>query len=168
MVVSLLKRISLLIFVVSFLLIAWTGNVFTVFTAHAASNIAPTDPNIQYVGRWDITSSSTTFTSFWPGAYLETGFTGTTVSIRLGRAANIFTTIDNGTDVLHAGANGTINLTPTPLASGRHLLRVAAETEGDFIAFQGLILDTGASTFNPNLSSKLIEFVGDSITAGAT
>lgn len=168
MVISLLKRISLIVFVVSFLLIIWTGNVFTAFIAHAASNIGPADPNIQYVGRWDTTSSSTTFTSFWPGAYLETGFTGTTVSIRLAGAANIFTTIDGGADVLHTGANGTINLTSTPLASGRHLLRVAAEAEGDFIAFQGLILDTGATTVNPNLSSKLIEFVGDSITAGAT
>lgn len=168
MFVSLIKRISRLIFIGTFVMIIWLAGAFTLPTAHAASrSIPPTDPNIQYVGRWDV-SSTTVHTSFWPGAYLETKFTGRTVSIRLARAANIFTTIDSGTDVLHAGANGTINLTPTPLASGTHLLRVAAETESDFIAFQGLLIDTGATTVNPNLSPKLIEFIGDSITAGLT
>jgi lysophospholipase L1-like esterase len=43
---------------------------------------------------------------------------------------------------------------------------VAARTDSDYIAFQGLILGAGASTVAPILSSKLIEFVGDSITAG--
>ena len=167
MTVLLKQRILRLIFVGTFLLLACMASVFIVSPAHAATTILPTDPNIQYVGRWDI-SSNTVHTSFWPGAYLETKFTGTTVAIRLAGSANIFTTIDGGADVLHANANGTINLTPNRLAAGTHLLRVAAETEGDIVRFQGLVLDTGATTVNPNLSPKLIEFVGDSITAGAT
>jgi lysophospholipase L1-like esterase len=156
----------LCLIIVAFLMSVCLMSLITIPKVHAASqSISPTDPNIKYVGRWD-TSSSTVYKSYWPGAYFETRFTGTTVAIKLASAANIYTTIDGGTDILHANANGTMNLTSTPLASGTHLLRVAARTDSDYIAFQGLVLDAGATTIAPTLSSKLIEFVGDSITAG--
>ncbi|HET8843761.1 MAG TPA: carbohydrate binding domain-containing protein [Ktedonobacteraceae bacterium] len=167
MVLSRRKRMVLLTFSAPFLMTVLAWSVFSTPLAYAAQNIGPTDPNIKYVGRWD-TSSTTVATSYWPGAYLMTAFTGTTVSIRLASSANFYTTIDHGADVFHSNASGTINLTLTPLASGTHTLRVAAFTEGDFIHFQGLVLDTGATTVAPNLSSQLIEFIGDSITAGAT
>ncbi len=160
-----MSRICLLFGVALFLVCA--GSILALSPAHAASSVTPTDPNIKYVGRWD-TSSSTVYTSYWGGAYFVTRFTGTTVSLKLAHGANIYTSIDGGADSYYANANGTINLTPTPLASGTHQLRVAARSESDTIAFQGLSLDTGATTVAPVLSSKLIEFVGDSITAGAT
>jgi hypothetical protein len=161
-----ISRICLLIGAV--LILACAGSALTLSPAHAASqSVTPTDPNIKYVGRWD-TSSSTVYTSYWAGAYFETRFTGTTVSLKLARAANIYTSIDGGADVYYANANGTVNLTPTPLSSGTHLLRVAARSENDSLGFQGLLLDAGATTVAPALSSKLVEFVGDSITAGAT
>ena len=161
-----ISRICLLISAV--LVLVCAGSVLTLSPAHAASqSVTPTDPNIKYIGRWDI-SSATVYTSYWAGAYFETRFTGTTVSLRLAHAANIYTSIDGGTDVYYANANGNVNLTPTPLPSGTHLLRVAARSESDSIAFQGLLLDGGATTVAPVLSAKLVEFVGDSITAGAT
>ncbi len=46
--------------------------------------------------------------------------------------------IDNGKDTFYANAIGTVNLTSTPLATGNHTLRVAAYSEHDDIAFQGL------------------------------
>jgi hypothetical protein len=168
MSISPTKRILLIIFVGMFLLITSVASYFTVSTAHAASQtVLPTNSNIKYVGRWD-TSSSTVYTSYWPGAYFEVQFTGTTVAIQLASSANIYVKIDNGADTLYSSANGTVNLTPTALAAGTHLLRVAARTDYDYIAFQGLVLDAGASTVALTLSSKLIEFVGDSITAGYT
>lgn len=135
------------------------------FAAMQSGN--PTDPHIKYVGRWD-TSSSSLHTSYWPGAYLQTNFTGTTVQIKLASAANVYVSIDGGADTFYANANGTVDLTPTPLAFGIHSLRVAAYSEHDDIAFQGLVLDAGAITLAPVISPQLIEFIGDSVTAGAT
>ncbi|MBX6387163.1 MAG: hydrolase, partial [Microbispora sp.] len=124
---------------------------------------SPSDPNITYVGRWD-TTSSTGYVPNWTGAYLVTAFTGTTVKIKQRDAVNMYVSIDGGDDVFYAGVRGTVNLTPAPLPAGTHTLRVSYRS-GDTI-FQGLVLDPGASTVPPNLPGKLIEFVGDSITAG--
>jgi lysophospholipase L1-like esterase len=168
MSISFIKRISRIILVLVLLLICSIASAFTVPTVHAASQIIPpTDHHIKYVGRWD-TSSRTVYTSYWVGAYFETQFTGTTVAIQLATSVSIYVKIDKGDDTFYPNANGTVNLTPTPLAPGTHLLRVAASADASSIAFQGLVLDAGAKTVAPKLSSKLIEFIGDSITAGYT
>lgn len=168
MLASRTKRILWITIVGTVLLLASAVNIFPATRAHAATqSIAPTNANIKYVGRWD-TSSSTVYNSYWPGAYFVTQFTGTTVSLQLGGSSNIYVSIDHGADTLYSAAQGTVNLTPTPLASGTHFLRVAARTDFDYIAFQGLLLDGGATLVAPTLSNKLIEFIGDSITAGYT
>jgi lysophospholipase L1-like esterase len=64
-----------------------------------------------------------------------------------------------------------VNLTPSPLSAGNHTLQVnyqvvAGSYRGDAV-FQGLVLDSGATTFAPPAPGKLIEFVGDSITVGS-
>ena len=174
MLLSSLKRIFrrslLLVLLVLAVLVgslATTHSLSTVTPAHAAAVVGSIqDPNIKYVGRWDTTSSTTMYKSYWVAAYLKTSFTGTTVKIKLAIAVNVYVSIDGGADVLYAGANGTVNLTPTPLAAGTHTLRVAVRS--GYIEFEGLVLDSGAKTVAPNFSTKLIEFVGDSITAGYT
>jgi lysophospholipase L1-like esterase len=134
-------------------------------TASAATGDGfPSDSNIVYVGRWDKGNASL-YRSNWSGAYFRVGFTGTTVKLRLAAAANIYVSIDGGAEANYPGASGTINLTPTPLASGRHTLRVAGR-EQDIIQFQGLVLDSGATTLAPVPRAKRLEFIGDSITAG--
>jgi lysophospholipase L1-like esterase len=177
MVVASAKRILLSTLIAGFAAVILlsgyilTANVYAVAetgTPHAVTGSgAPKDPNIKYIGRWD-TSSSTVATSYWPGAYFKTDFTGTTVEIKLGGTVNFFASIDHGTDIFYASANGTVNLTPTLLAAGLHTLRVATYSEHDVLQFQGLILGTSAHTVAPAISSRLVEFVGDSITAGAT
>jgi lysophospholipase L1-like esterase len=132
-------------------------------TSAAAGNGRPDDPNISYVGRWD-TSSASAYVPQWTGAYLVTRFTGTTVKLNQRSAVNIYASIDGGADVFYAGVRGTVNLTPTPLAAGTHTLRISYRS-GD-VVFQGLTLDSGAQTTAAPLSGKLVEFVGDSITAG--
>ncbi|MFH9063199.1 GDSL-type esterase/lipase family protein [Streptomyces coeruleorubidus] len=122
------------------------------------------DPNIAYVGRWD-TSSGTAAVPNWTGAYLQTGFTGTTVKVRARNAVNFYASIDGGPDVFHAGVRGTVNLTPRPLSPGAHTLRLTYRS-GDTV-FQGLVLDSGARTVAAGAPTGLVEFVGDSITAGA-
>jgi lysophospholipase L1-like esterase len=44
---------------------------------------------------------------------------------------------------------------------------VAGSYRGDAV-FQGLVLDSGATTFAPSAPAKVIEFLGDSITVGTT
>ncbi|MFD8455367.1 GDSL-type esterase/lipase family protein [Streptomyces antimycoticus] len=123
-----------------------------------------TDPNIAYTGRWDL-GSATAAVPNWTGGYLQTAFTGTTVKIKAREAVNFYASVDGGADVFYAGVRGTVNLTPTPLPQGNHTLRVSYRS-GDAV-FQGLVLDSGAGTVAPRVPSGLIEFVGDSITAGA-
>lgn len=131
----------------------------------AAEDGTLNDPNIQYVGRWD-KSSSTVFKSYWGGAYLKVNFTGNHVAVKLAASTKFYASIDDGDDVLYSGVTGTVNLTPTALPNGTHTLRIASASENYSLQFQGLLLDTGAVTQPPVMSNNLIEFVGDSITAG--
>lgn len=129
---------------------------------------APNDPNIKYFGRWD-TSNASQYIANWGGAYLKVKFTGTTVKVKVGRTSNYYAKIDNGSWVSYKGVTGTINLTPTPLASGTHTVAVAQGKDYDYIFnFQGLIFDSGATTSAPSVGTDLIEYIGDSITAGYT
>jgi lysophospholipase L1-like esterase len=136
----------------------------------ATGDGSPSDPNITFVGRWN--TSSVPFVSNWAGAYLRTGFTGTTVRLRQRSSTELWASIDGGTFVDFPNVSGTVNLTPTRLAAGNHRLavsyrQVAGSFHGDSV-FGGLILDSGARTFPLPVSPKLVEFVGDSITAGTT
>ncbi|UUU26857.1 SGNH/GDSL hydrolase family protein [Streptomyces sp. DSM 40750] len=151
--------------VLTAVLVACLLSLTAVTPAHAApGDGSVSDPNIAYVGRWD-TGSGTTAVANWTGAYVQTSFTGTTVKVKARDAVNLYVSIDGGTDVFHAGVRGTVNLTPQPLPSGTHTLRITYRS-GDTV-FQGLVLDSGARTVAPSASSGLVEFVGDSITAGA-
>ena len=128
----------------------------------AVGDGGPADPDIALVGRW--THSSSGDVPNWTGAYLKTSFTGRTLKIKQRGAVNMYVSIDGAPDVFYAGVSGTVNLTPTALASGTHTVWVEYRS-GDTI-FQGFTFDSGAGTVAPVVSGKLIEFVGDSITAG--
>ncbi|MEP7099778.1 MAG: GDSL-type esterase/lipase family protein [Burkholderiales bacterium] len=131
----------------------------------ATGNGDLTDSNISYVGRWD-RSNSTTYKSYWGGAYLATKFTGRTAQVKLANQTNLHAVID-GVATTYSWVSGTVNLTPTPLASGTHTLQIVARADTDELQFQGLVLDAGASTLAPD-SRPLVEFIGDSITSGWT
>jgi lysophospholipase L1-like esterase len=146
------------------------GSIFFVARNQAAARMGtPQDPNVRYIGRWD-TSNSLVYNSYWPGAYFKTSFTGTTIKLKLAGFSGIYVSIDHGPDIhiTYLGSNGIVNLTHTPLKAGTHTLRVAVANDIDTLHFKGLILDPGAITVAPSISSQLIEFVGDSITVGAT
>lgn len=137
----------------------------------AVGDGSPTDPNIAFVGRWD-TSNSAVYSPNWAGAYLKTGFTGTTVKLRQRRAIDVYYSIDGAAFGYLTNVSGTVDLTPTPLRPGDHTLRVsyrvvAGSYTGDAV-FQGLVLDAGAHTLPAAVAPRLIEFVGDSITLGTT
>ncbi|SFM72278.1 Lysophospholipase L1 [Chitinophaga sp. YR627] len=124
------------------------------------------DKNIQYFGRWDF-SDSTQFNAWWGGAYIRVNFTGTTVKIRTGNISNFYASIDGGPWISYKDSGGVIDLTSTPLSTGQHTLSVAQGRDYDYLfTFEGLILDADAVTSKPVTSSYLIEYIGDSITAG--
>ncbi|MGO4271360.1 discoidin domain-containing protein, partial [Paenibacillus sp. TAF58] len=129
--------------------------------------VAPEDANIHYMGRWD-RSSSTTYKSYWPGASLRVNFTGTNVQIKMGASANLYAKVDDGPYVLYKNANGTVPVTSTPLSAGTHTLTVVSKDIMDVLSFQGLLLDSGATTVQASPREHLIEFIGDSITVGYT
>ena len=134
----------------------------------ATGDGSPSDPNITFVGRWG--TGSAPFVSNWAGAYLRTGFTGTTVGLRQRGATELWASIDGGPFVDFPNVRGTVNLTPTRLPAGSHRLvvsyrQVAGSFHGDSV-FGGLVLDRGATTLSLPVSPRLVEFVGDSITAG--
>ncbi|MEU4472625.1 cellulose binding domain-containing protein [Micromonospora sp. NPDC023888] len=136
----------------------------------AVGDGTPADSNISFVGRWNKTNASA-YVPYWAGAYLRVGFTGRTVKLRQRNTIQLWASIDGRAFTSFTGS-GTINLTPTALAAGNHTLivsyrQVAGSYTGDAV-FQGLILESGAGTFRPPARPKLVEFVGDSITAGAT
>ncbi|WP_433174910.1 GDSL-type esterase/lipase family protein [Actinoallomurus sp. CA-150999] len=128
----------------------------------ALSDGGPGDADIAFVGRW--TQSASDAVPNWTGAYLKTSFTGRTLHIKQRDAVNMYVSIDGAPEVFYAGVRGTVNLTPTALAAGTHTVQVSYRS-GDTI-FQGFTFDSGAGTVAPVISPKLIEFVGDSITAG--
>jgi lysophospholipase L1-like esterase len=130
-------------------------------------SVPPTDSNLTYIGRWD-KSDSTTYRSYWGGAYVTTKFTGTTAKVKL-TGPVYFRFIIDGALANYSPSNrdrsGIINLTPTPLADGTHTLKVIADINGGQLPFMGLVLDEGASTVAP-AARPLVEFIGDSITSG--
>jgi lysophospholipase L1-like esterase len=135
----------------------------------ATGDGSPADANIRYFGRWD-TRSPGTYVPEWTGAYAVIGFTGSTVELRQRNSVDLYTSIDGGGWVTHSNVHGTVNLTPSRLPAGTHTLRVSYRQDtgsyhGDGV-FQGVILDSGAHTVAPKVPSRIIEFVGDSITAG--
>jgi lysophospholipase L1-like esterase len=123
------------------------------------------DPNITFVSRWD-KSSSTQYTSHWGGAYLTTRFTGRKVSVKLAGGVGFRVVIDGTVSDEIWGWAGTVPLTPAPLADdGPHTLQIVAHYDDREIPFVGLVLDPGATTL-PVEPRPLVEFIGDSITAG--
>jgi lysophospholipase L1-like esterase len=153
-------------------LLAMVAGLVQLPSARAAvGDGSPGDPNVRFVGRWD-TSNSTAYVPGFAGAYLYTGFTGTTVKLKQRNTIDLYYRIDNGADKYLQNVSGTVDLTPTKLSSGNHTLRVsyrvvAGSYHGDAV-FRGLILDAGATTRATPAPAKLIEFIGDSITVGTT
>jgi hypothetical protein len=130
----------------------------------ATGNGDLTDSNLTFAGRWD-KSSGTTFNSYWGGAYVGARFTGTTVKVKFASPA-IFKAIIDGVLTTYWQVGGTVDLTPTPLPNGTHSLQILSWYDKQELPFQGLVLDPGATTV-PD-ARPLVEFIGDSITAGLT
>ncbi len=150
-------------------MLAVIGSVGVHLAVAATGDGSPTDPNVKFFGRWD-TSSRSAYVPKWAGAYVKVGFTGTSVKVKQRNTIDLYASIDGHAAVAYTNVSGTVDLTPKKLAAGNHTLLVsyrpvAGSYHGDAV-YQGVVLDSGAHTVAPAVSSRIIEFIGDSITVG--
>lgn len=127
--------------------------------------------NALYIGRFN-TSDPVGPKSAWSATTIRANFTGTGIS------ADLYSSGDNWYNViidgvvrtpvhLPAGTNGSVTLA-SGLAAGNHTIEFVRRTEawvGD-VQFRGFTVTGGQLLAPPAPSSKRIEFIGDSITAG--
>lgn len=125
------------------------------------SRISPDDPAIAYIGRW--TGDSNGYTSGWARPYFKVDFTGTSLRINLTTKTNLAVTID-GQESKISNAQGMVVLAEG-LSEGTHHARVTTASYNGVISLKELFVDAGEKCITPELNSKHIEFIGDSITA---
>lgn len=127
-------------------------------------DVSLSDPNIEYIGRWD-KSDSSLYHSYWGGAYFRLRFSGTSISVKLAETSDFYAFID-GVRSYYSGVKGNIDLTSTRLQPGNHTLMVVARFQSDELQVQGFSIDEDATILAPESTKKLIEFIGNSITTG--
>jgi len=144
----------------------------------APASIAPSDPRIRYVGRWD-TGDPSVARAAWPAAAFAFAFSGTSLRLELEDEALADGTPDD--DWLAIAIDGR-ELAPLALSQGRHTYEIArglapgmhaisaakrTEAEVGAIGLRGITLDPGASLGpRPAAPARVVEMVGDSISTG--
>ena len=142
----------------------------TVGTADAnAGKVPATSSKIQYFGRWH--EQDGTYYSGNGATYITAIFTGTTLTADLDTSPLVWwrVSIDGG-DWRKFKAQGEHTVLAADLAPGSHTVRLVRSTEGSggVVGFHGFTLDEYHSLLKPRLTlNRRLEFVGDSITAGA-
>ncbi len=137
--------------------------------AYSQTPIKPDDPNIQYFGRVD-RSSSGRIAFDWPGVSLRAAFEGTSCrAVLQGRCC--FDVIVDGvqTTTLRASGEKAAYTLAQGLTDRVHKLTMAkrCETTQEPVVFWGFTLDAGKKlAASPEPPSRKIEFIGDSYTAG--
>ena len=132
--------------------------------------IPANDPSIQYFGRWDFSDPFHPKHS-WPGVYITTEFTGTSIGIRMSDAVNYYNVYIDGTlrSIFHGTLPGEIDyVLADNLDHTRHTLLLSKRNIvfDAVFSFSGLLLDECAAIVHPpEKPARKIEFVGDSFNA---
>lgn len=135
----------------------------------AAAKTVPADtPEIQYFGRWD--GEAGVERCGYGAAYLRANFTGTGLKADL-RGEGIYwrVSIDGG-EFRRLLPDGSEVVLAERLAPGAHRVLLVRSTEGEagISEFRGFELSEGGELLPPDPPKKRrLEFVGDSVTAGA-
>ena len=137
----------------------------------AQTNIAADDPNIQYIGRFDLTTPAAPAFD-WSYCCISAKFQGTSCSVKLGGTSKYF---DLYVDGVKTGsiksANGGVETLPVAsgLADGVHSVALYRRDEASkgLNTFQGFVLDSGKALVAPDARPcRKLEFIGDSFTCG--
>lgn len=154
-------------------------------TTYVSTPQPPNDPNIQYYGRWNMANPLQPKAG-WSANYIIAGFSGTSISIKMNSQwdawyayaiddfsdHNAFTKFRVKTGRDSSGAIPT--QTPqviTGLADTDHTIMLVRRSEGQsgVDTFLGFGLDTGKTLAAPapTVTTRKMEFIGDSITCGS-
>lgn len=140
-------------------------------TVPAMTLTTASDPAFLFEGRFDRRNPAEPV-FIWAGDRIRADFTGGQLVLRFGRAEGqtyFDVTVDDATQVVSGSAGRWV--WPAPLADGRHRLKIVKRSEADagHVVFLGVELAAGAQILAPAppLYRLKIQFIGDSITAGA-
>jgi lysophospholipase L1-like esterase len=141
----------------------------SVFAQVAFCLVPPSDPNIQYFGRWDL-SNPKIAEADWPGVYLKVVFEGTGISVAL-EGQNVFEAMIDGSSSAILGVTDSLKTfsVASGLEPGRHtlILNKRSESQTSSTRFFGLDLPSGTKLLAPPARpQRRIEFIGDSYTVG--
>ena len=119
------------------------------------------DPNIRYLGRYETLNSGSSSKLFFESG-IEVRFTGTTIGVDV-TGGRLMYSIDDG-PYEDIDINGRVILADD-LAEGEHKLKLYNGYQNSRNVLNSILLDSDADLLTPP-TTKIIEFVGDSIVAG--
>ena len=133
-----------------------------------AGKIPAGSSKIQYFGRWDAQNNVCRCAS--GAAYIKAVFTGTSIKADLTDTDVWWQVSIDGNDFRRFRSQGRDTVLAEDLSPGMHTLLLVRATEGDagVSEFRGFTLDDHATLLRPEpMKKRRLEFVGDSISAGA-
>jgi len=127
-------------------------------------------PSIRYYGRWDMSDPLRPRYS-WPGVYIDAGFRGTRIGVRILDTTDYFNVYIDGNlhGVFHGSGRGAPDyIVADSLTDAPHTFRFSRRniTFEEPYTFCGLLLGEGGEMLEPPPSPpRRMEFIGDSFTA---
>jgi lysophospholipase L1-like esterase len=158
-------RVSLIV-LFGFLSIAWGPSAGPVLPV----SIGATDPNIQYVGRFDTRDPSGPRCA-WSNSMVRLKFTGTALNVKLADTGqNQWQVIVDGKpgNFIKSKGRAAVYAVAAELPQGEHTAELVKRTEAfnGATQFQGFELSAGGSLLPLPAARRRIEIIGDSITCG--
>jgi hypothetical protein len=135
----------------------------------------PSDPLIQYYGRWDM-SDPTNYRTDWGPSYIKINFTGNSCMVKLRDSSYNGAyqySLDGGAFTTFMADVHTTFVLATGIADTAHTLTFVRRLEGQnfgYTNFQGFAAAPGGTftlTAQSPRPSRKLEFIGDSISAGS-
>jgi hypothetical protein len=135
-----------------------------------AAAISPSDPNLQYIGRWDASNPSQPW-AYAQGSSIIASFTGTIIAATLTVSSGEYfrVIIDDNADASTkvSFSSGQPLTLVSSLSPGTHKLELIKETDEGRATLLGLEIDDGESIVpSPPRPVRRIVFYGDSNLAG--
>src|SRR6266487_4219818 len=151
-----MKKLSLLVIVTSLCLVT-IGQRQRVFFVPASN------PNIEYIGRFDFSEKERPV-FMYSGCTIQTGFTGTAVSVLLqdDSLRNWFTVkLDDSLFIFKADKKDGVYLLSQNLPDQKHTLEIIRRTEwhGGNTTFLGFNIDENKKLFSLKRKKRTIEFI---------